>query len=642
MVKAGLEPPDVVHMDGKLHRFNSGTKGAGGHAKPGWYVLFSDGIPAGRFGCWRAGLEVTFRADVGRVLSSVEDMANTMRMAEARTLRDAEVARTRLVAADTVEAIWSSCTPADADHPYLKRKGIQTHGSRVTGDGRLVVPLFDIDGCLSSLQYIAHDGSKLYHPGGQTGSRFWMLGTLDEPGVLYVAEGFATAATINETTGRPCVVAYSASNLVPATGAMREAHGVGQDIVVVADHDASGVGQRYAEQASAKFGSRMVMPTILGDANDYAQAGHNLAALLAPASLALDVVFADELSETFSPADEIVEGVLTSGDGSLLYGGSNSGKTFFVIDMACAVARGVDWMGRKTEQGLVIYIAAESPASIERRLQAYQQHYKIRVPDFAIVQNPINLFDGDDDTNAIILLVRQVEEQRGKKVRLIVGDTLARLSAGANENAGQDMGLVVERFDRIRKECRAHFLLIHHSGKNAAAGSRGWSGVRAAVETEIEVTDSPSGHCAEIMKQRDLATKGELIGFGLEAVVLGETKWGKPATSCVVVASSVAVAPSKKDNKIAVHIKTLDNAWWDSSAEVRSGAPYISRSGLTEYLIEKLGLSEASAKQYLKPSVPGKLISDLLLSGIIEAFETGWVILDNVLASSMMLRRGEM
>ena len=49
-------------------------------------------------------------------------------------------------------------------------------------------------------------------------------------------------------------------------------------------------------------------------------------------------------------------------------------------------------------------------------------------------------------------------------------DTLARLSAGANENAGQDMGLVVRRIDRIRTECGAHFLLIHHSGKNAAAG----------------------------------------------------------------------------------------------------------------------------------------------------------------------------
>ena len=57
MLGAGLKPPDVIHLDGKLHRFNSGTKGEKGHDKPGWYVAFSDGVPAGRFGCWRSGFE---------------------------------------------------------------------------------------------------------------------------------------------------------------------------------------------------------------------------------------------------------------------------------------------------------------------------------------------------------------------------------------------------------------------------------------------------------------------------------------------------------------------------------------------------------------------------------------------------------
>jgi phage/plasmid primase-like uncharacterized protein len=55
---AGLEPPDEIHFDGKIHRFRSGTKGSPGHGdKPGWYLVFGDGIPAGRFGCWRAGME---------------------------------------------------------------------------------------------------------------------------------------------------------------------------------------------------------------------------------------------------------------------------------------------------------------------------------------------------------------------------------------------------------------------------------------------------------------------------------------------------------------------------------------------------------------------------------------------------------
>ena len=138
-----------------------------------------------------------------------------------------------------------------------------------------------------------------------------------------------------------------------------------------------------------------------------------------------------------------------------------------------------------------------------------------------------------------------LEAKCRQHVRLIIGDTLARLSAGANENAGQDMGLVVRRFDRIRIECEAHFVLIHHSGKNAVNGARGWSGIKAAIDTEIEITDTKTGKCCEITKQRDLSTKGERIGFRLQTVTLGTTKWGTPATSCVVVSADAPVKLAK-------------------------------------------------------------------------------------------------
>lgn len=262
--------------------------------------------------------------------------------------------------------------------------------------------------------------------------------------------------------------------------------------------------------------------------------------------LPLGIVFAEGLGSTYQAPDELVEGLLTVGDGSMLYGDSNSGKTFLAIDLACAVARGMDWHGRRVEQGLVMYVASESPSSVRSRLQAYQQHHGCKVPNFAIVQSPLDLFSDDIDTQALIDAAKHLESIAGKPVRLIVGDTLARLSAGANENSGQDMGLVVQRFDRIRRETSAHFLMIHHSGKAAAAGARGWSGIRAAVDTEIEVTDASTGRCAEIMKQRDLSTKGERIGFTLEVITLGQTKWGKVATSCVVVPSE---APDKPQGK---------------------------------------------------------------------------------------------
>ncbi len=261
--------------------------------------------------------------------------------------------------------------------------------------------------------------------------------------------------------------------------------------------------------------------------------------------LPLGIVFAHELGDEYTPPDELVEGVLTAGAGSVIYGDSNSGKTFFTIDMACAVARGVQWMGRKTEQGLVVYVAAESPASVRARLQAYQAEHACKVPNFAIVQHPVNLYETDADTESLIFAVKELERHTGMKVALIVGDTLARMAAGANENSGEDMGIVVKHFDHIRAQTGAHFVLIHHSGKDVAKGARGHSSLRAAVDTELEVTEAPSGRCAEITKQRDLSTKGERIGFSLRPVTLGLTKWGKPATSCVVDAIDAPVKAKK-------------------------------------------------------------------------------------------------
>lgn len=260
----------------------------------------------------------------------------------------------------------------------------------------------------------------------------------------------------------------------------------------------------------------------------------------------LQVVFAADLPSGFTPPDELVEGLLTECGGSVWYGESNSGKTFLLTSLGIAVALGEPWLGRRTERGIVVYIAAESPASIRARLQAFSAHHGVKVDDFAIVQGAVNLHENDADTEAIIRLIRDIERSRGRKVRLVVGDTLARLSAGANENSGEDMGVVLRRFDRIRTEGKAHFALIHHSGKNAAAGARGWSGIRAAVDTEIEVQDSPAGRCAEVTKQRDLAGKAERIGFRLEPVALGQTKWGKPASSCIVVGTD---APAKTAGK---------------------------------------------------------------------------------------------
>lgn len=489
---------------------------------------------------------------------------NTPRTAPERVRKPAEPRKQPAPGMGAAE-VWNRCTPVNS-HAYADKKQLsvevlnllrvvpQNDRLSIAGQsmaGWLAVPGCAPDGDIQSLQFVPPPGigKKLNLPGASMAGASLALGT---EGPVYLCEGMATAAAIWQATGHRAVCCFGWGNVAKIAAQQRQRD---PDAKIVICPDV-GKENAAAEIAALHHCAVACVPESEPnntDLNDIfcrdgfdAVCGILESATMPPVSYPVSVAFADELPDRYDPPDELIEGVLTAGDGSIWYGDSNSGKTFAVIDAGASVARGVPWMGKRTEAGMVVYLAAESPASVRGRLQAYQKHHGCKVPNFAIVQSPIDLFDGDADTNRVITLVRQLERQRGQKVRLIIGDTLARLSAGANENAGQDMGLVVRRFDRIRAECKAHFVLIHHSGKAAAAGARGWSGVRAAVDTEIEITDTPAGRCLEITKQRDLSTKGERIGFRLDPVTLGHTKWGEPATSCVVVAAD---APVKQNSK---------------------------------------------------------------------------------------------
>lgn len=243
--------------------------------------------------------------------------------------------------------------------------------------------------------------------------------------------------------------------------------------------------------------------------------------------------------------DELIEGTVGRIATAVLYGDSNSGKTFLAIEMAHAVAMGQVWLGRRTVQGLVLYLATEAAESVRMRSLARRKYTGAAAPGLVVVTSPVNFFDGMADAAAVIALVQEVESELNGKVALIVADTLARISAGANENSGEDMGIVLKHADAIRLATGATFLWVHHTGKDAAKGMRGWSGMRAAIETEIEVTaDEATGlRSAEITKQRDLPGKGTRIGFRLVPVPIGVNRWGTERSSCVVVAAD---APEKK------------------------------------------------------------------------------------------------
>lgn len=222
----------------------------------------------------------------------------------------------------------------------------------------------------------------------------------------------------------------------------------------------------------------------------------------------------------------LIKGVLPEAELVVVFGESGSGKSFLALDMAACVARGVEWRDRRVKQGRVVYIAAEGAGGFRNRLKAYAQHHQVDLAGlpFSVIQAAPNLLERKDAAR----LSKAIGE-----AALVIVDTFAQTTAGGDENSAKDVGKALGHCRAIHRATGAVVVLVHHSGKNADRGARGWSGLRAAADAELEVTRAQDARVVSITKQKD-GHDGEEFGFRLENVRLGEDEDGKEITSCVV------------------------------------------------------------------------------------------------------------
>jgi RecA-family ATPase len=255
----------------------------------------------------------------------------------------------------------------------------------------------------------------------------------------------------------------------------------------------------------------------------------------------IPVEWAHELAEDLKAPRQIVEGVLLAGGMSMMFGESNSGKSYLAIHLAIRVSLGLPWLGKRTQRGAVLYVAAEGAWSIRTRLAAYVKHYGGTIGTFGLIPCALTLADPSADVENLVDLIKLKAAELCEPVVLVVIDTVARVMGGGDENSAQDMGRLVSAGDHIREQTGAHLLYIHHAGKDASRGARGHSSLRAALDTEIEVTadESTKVHTAKITKQRDLASKGEKLAARFVPVDLGVDQWENQITACAVVDAEV-------------------------------------------------------------------------------------------------------
>lgn len=134
---------------------------------------------------------------------------------------------------------------SDAAACYLTGKGITAlFGARVSAIGALVIPLYDTTGKICAVQTIDtpecdHKGKlvKQVTRGSRLSGLFFELDTNASPDTtIYIAEGFATIATIVMATGSHGVMAISCHNLEAVAGKIKAKYPK-RKIVICGDND---------------------------------------------------------------------------------------------------------------------------------------------------------------------------------------------------------------------------------------------------------------------------------------------------------------------------------------------------------------------------------------------------------------------
>jgi hypothetical protein len=183
----------------------------------------------------------------------------------------------------------------------------------------------------------------------------------------------------------------------------------------------------------------------------------------------------------------LVDRLLERNSFSCLFGDPESGKSFFAIELGACVATGTPFYGLPVKHpGPVIYIAGEGTSGLKRRFDAWSIARRVSLKDAPLYLNhgAVSLIDHSlmlPVVNALEGLVTTIKQPPA----LVILDTWSRV-LGGDDSAPSDAAAGVAALDSLRDRF-GNFaaMVIHHCGNGDKNRSRGWSGLRASVDTEL-------------------------------------------------------------------------------------------------------------------------------------------------------------
>lgn len=174
----------------------------------------------------------------------------------------------------------------------------------------------------------------------------------------------------------------------------------------------------------------------------------------------------------------LIWNVCYSGAVGVVLGDSQTGKTWVMLSIAAAVARGMFWPAAPKDPLItppdpmpVLYVAAEDGGSIGARLENWERAHDVDLSAFVFHAHPsaINLLDD-------VQIDELCEAVREQGYRLVIFDTVAA-SLGGEEEGNPQFSKVVQNMRKViaATDGQGSVFLVHHFGKDKTKGGRGGS-----------------------------------------------------------------------------------------------------------------------------------------------------------------------
>ena len=189
-----------------------------------------------------------------------------------------------------------------------------------------------------------------------------------------------------------------------------------------------------------------------------------------------------------------------------LVGPTKQYKTFVAIDLCARVSLGLEWQGRQTCHGTVVFIAGEGASGIRQRLEAWSKYWGAE-PDILVLPHSINFGTATNVAQLVSAIRTRIPDGR---VALVVIDTLNRNMSG-DENSSEYVAQFMASCDAVRDATGATIMVVHHAGHSANGEDgaklrpRGSSAFAAAMDTVLLCSQENGGDRVRLTcdKQKD-------------------------------------------------------------------------------------------------------------------------------------------